>query len=35
MAEKAKLLNIGITTRVFAADRVEEASGAMKSPFFD
>lgn len=34
MAEKAKLLNIGITTRVFSADRVEEASGKMSSPFF-
>lgn len=35
MAEKAKKLNIGITTRVFSADAVEEASSAMKSPFFN
>ena len=34
MSEKAKKLNIGITTRVFAADRVEEASGEMNSPFY-
>ena len=35
MSEKAKKLNIGMTTRVFAADRVEEASGEMNSPFFN
>jgi len=35
MSEKAKKLNIGITTRVFSAERVEEASGKMNSPFFN
>ena len=35
MAEKAKKLNIGITTRVFDADRVADASSEMNSPFFD
>jgi len=34
MFEKAKKLNIGLTTRVFNADRVEEASSEMNSPFF-
>jgi len=34
MFEKAKKLNIGLTTRVFSAERVEEASGEMNSPFF-
>lgn len=34
MSEKAKKLNIGITTRVFDADRVTDASGEMNSPFF-
>jgi putative monooxygenase ydhR len=35
MFEKAKKLNIGITTRVFSAERVEEASKEMNSPFFN
>ena len=35
MAEKANKLNIGITTRIFAADRVKEASKMMESPFFE
>jgi len=35
MSEKAKKLNIGITTRVFSAERVKEASGEMNSPFFN
>ena len=34
MAEKAKKLNIGLTTRVFSAERVEQASDEMHSPFF-
>jgi hypothetical protein len=34
MAEKAKKLNIGITTRVFSADAVAPASREMNSPFF-
>ena len=34
MAEKAQKLNIGLTTRVFSADRVEEASSVMNSPFY-
>ncbi len=34
MFEKAKKLNIGITTRVFNAECVEEASREMNSPFF-
>jgi len=34
MFEKAKKLNIGITTRVFSAECVEEASKEMNSPFF-
>lgn len=34
MAEKAKKLNIGITTRVFDADQVTHASSGMYSPFF-
>jgi len=35
MFEKAKKLNIGLTTRVFSAERVEEACGEMNSPFFN
>ncbi len=35
MSEKARKLNIGITTRVFVADRVEEASEEMNSPYFN
>jgi len=35
MADKAKKINIGITTRVFAADRAADASREMNSPFFD
>ncbi len=35
MSDKAKKLNIGMTTRVFATDRIEEASREMNSPFFD
>ncbi len=35
MAKKAKKLNIGITTRVFSASRVEEANDEMNSPFFN
>ncbi len=35
MSEKAKKLNIGLTTRVFSADRVESASREMASPFFN
>ena len=35
MSEKAKQLNIGVTTRVFSADRAEEASREMNSPFYD
>ena len=34
MFEKAKKLNIGITTRVFSSERVEEASREMNSPFY-
>ena len=34
MSKKASKLNIGLTTRVFSADRVEEASSKMNSPFF-
>jgi hypothetical protein len=34
MLEKARKLNIGITTRIFSADRVENASREMNSPFF-
>lgn len=34
MFEKAKKLNIGITTRVFSAEPVTQASSAMDSPFF-
>jgi len=34
MLEKAKKLNIGITTRIFSAERVEEASREMESPFY-
>ena len=34
MFEKANKLNIGITTRVFSAERVEEASREMNSPFY-
>lgn len=34
MFEKGKKLNIGLTTRVFSADRVEEASREMSSPFY-
>lgn len=34
MAHKAKKLGIGLTTRVFSADRVEEASRDMNSPFY-
>lgn len=34
MFEKAKKLNIGITTRVFRAECVEEASREMNSPFY-
>jgi len=34
MAEKASKLNIGLTTRVFSADRVEQASREMSSPFY-
>ncbi len=34
MLEKAKKLNIGVTTRVFSSSRVEAASRAMNSPFF-
>jgi len=34
MVDKARKLNIGITTRVFSADRVEQASKEMNSPFF-
>ena len=35
MSEKASKLNIAITTRVFSAERVDEASGKMNSPFFN
>jgi hypothetical protein len=35
MSEKAKKLNIGITTCIFSAERVREASGEMNSPFFN
>lgn len=35
MSKKARKLNIGITTRVFSAERVGEASGEMNSPFFN
>lgn len=34
MSDKAKKLDIGITTRIFSADCVEEASKEMNSPFF-
>jgi hypothetical protein len=34
MSEKAKKLDIGLTTRVFSADRVAQASSEMGSPFF-
>lgn len=34
MSEKAKKLDIGLTTRVFDAERVETASREMSSPFF-
>ncbi|NOZ54784.1 MAG: YdhR family protein [Gammaproteobacteria bacterium] len=34
MAEKAKKLDIGLTTRVFSANPVEEASKEMNSPFY-
>jgi len=34
MLEKAKKLKIGITTRIFSAERVEEASREMGSPFY-
>lgn len=34
MAKKAAKLNIGITTRVFTAERVAAASREMNSPFF-
>lgn len=34
MSEKARKLNIGITTRIFSTDRVEEASREMNSHFF-
>jgi len=35
MFEKASKLNIGITTRVFSAERVEDASREMNSPFYN
>jgi hypothetical protein len=35
MSKKAVKLNIGMTTRVFSADRVQQASTKMKSPFFE
>lgn len=35
MFEKASKLNIGITTRVFSAERVEEGSREMSSPFYN
>jgi len=34
MFEKGKKLNIGLTTRIFSADRVEAASGKMNTPFY-
>ena len=34
MFEKAEKLNIGITTRVFSAERVDKASQEMNSPFY-
>lgn len=34
MAEKARKLNIGLTTRVFSAEPVEKASRDMASPYF-
>lgn len=34
MFEKAKKPNIGLTTRVFSAERVEEASSGMNTPFY-
>jgi len=34
MNAKAKKLNIGLPTRIFSEDRVEEASGDMNPPFF-
>lgn len=35
MSEKARKLNIGITTRIFSTDRVEQASREMNSHFFN
>jgi hypothetical protein len=34
MSEKAKKLDIGLTTRVFSAERVAQASVEMNSPYF-
>lgn len=34
MADKAKRLNFGLTTRIFDAKIVEEASKEMNSPFY-
>ncbi len=34
MFEKAKKLNIGLTTRIFCAESVEEASKELNSPFY-
>lgn len=35
MAERAKKLNSGLTTRIFDAERVEKASREMNSPFYN